>query len=196
MLYSSKVSRDLDSLNVAFLTTIVAQLSKLHQPRDDYLTSLREWLMDPKGGRSKGIFNGREAFIWDERDVRGEKVEHDLVTLATPRGERDLFTQYIIYPFLGLFHQIWGRRKLNKRFVIDEESGYVEYSEEKIDRVGTIISTTVASILPVIAVLGLFFVKSLVRRLYTMVGITAAFAILLAVMSNAKRIEIFAATAT
>jgi hypothetical protein len=152
--------------------------------------------MDPDGGRSKGVFRGKEAFIWDKRDVRGEKIEHDLVTLATPKGERDVFTKWVIYPVMDIFHQVWGRRKLNKRYVLDEESGYVEYSEETIDRIGKIISTTVASILPVIAVLGLFFIKSLVVRIYAMIGITAAFAILLASMSNGKRIEIFAAVAT
>jgi hypothetical protein len=152
--------------------------------------------MDKNGGGSKGVFKGKEAFIWSKEDVRREKIEHDLVTVATPRGERDIFTRYIIYPLVGLYHQIWGKRSFNKRYVIDEESGYVEYSEEKIDKVGMIVSTTVASILPVIAVLGLFFVKDIVRRIYAMVGITAGFAVLLAVMSNGKRIEIFAATAT
>ncbi|KAF1951111.1 hypothetical protein CC80DRAFT_481821 [Byssothecium circinans] len=174
----------------------IAQLSELHQPRDDYLASLRDWLKDRKGGYSKGIFKTKEAFIWEKKDFRGENTEHDLITVARPRGERDLFTKYVICPLVGLFHRIWGRRNLNKRYVIDEESGYVEYSEEKIDRAGTIISTIVASLLPAAAMSALFFINSLQERIHAMLGITAVFAILLAVMSNAKRIEIFTATAT
>jgi len=171
-------------------------MSRLNKPRDDYLIKLREWLGDPTGGMTKGVFGGLEAFIWEDEDLRGEKIGHDLVTIAASQGERDIFTKIVIYPLIRFYHWLWGQSHLTKRYVVDEETGYVEYSEEKIDKAGTIISTTVASILPVIAVLGLFFIKSLVKRIYAMVGITAAFSILLASMSNAKRIEIFAATAT
>jgi hypothetical protein len=99
---------------------------------------------------------------------------------------------------VSLFHCAWGRRHLGNRNVLDLESGMVDYDEEKIDRIGMVISTVLASILPVIAVLGLFFVKSLLKRIYIMIGITGGFAGLLALLSNGKgkRIEIFAATAT
>jgi hypothetical protein len=118
--------------------------------------------------------------------------------MATPKVERDYFTQAIIYPLVNLYHILWGRKNMHKRNVLDLESGVVDYDEEKIDRIGMVISTILASILPVIAVLGLFFVKDLPKRIYIMIGITGGFAGLLALLSNGKgkRIEIFAATAT
>jgi hypothetical protein len=177
---------------------IVSQVSKLEKPQTGYLTRLREWLADRKGGRKDGVFTHPEGLVWQEKDHRGEDHRQDFVTIAAPKVERDYFTQGIIYPLVSLFHCAWGRRHLGNRNVLDLESGMVDYDEEKIDRIGMVISTVLASILPVIAVLGLFFVKSLLKRIYIMIGITGGFAGLLALLSNGKgkRIEIFAATAT
>lgn len=175
----------------------VSELSKLEQPRGSYISAFREWLGDSKGGMSKGLFKNIEAWLWLEKDIRGENVEHDYVALAAPKVERDPFTRVVIYPLVRSYHALWGSKRLDKRFVVDEESQYVEYSEEKMEKVGLVMSTVIASILPVVAVLGLFFVKDLLKRIYIMIGITAGFAGLLAIMSNGKgkRIEIFAANA-
>ncbi|KAJ9640277.1 hypothetical protein H2199_005816 [Coniosporium tulheliwenetii] len=79
--------------------------------------------------------------------------------------------------------------------VIDEESGAVQYNETELDKLSMVLSTTIASILPVIAVLGLYFEKNMLKRIYIMIGITAAFAAILSFFSSARRIEIFTATA-
>lgn len=144
------------------------------------------------------MFAHPEGYVWEPKDHRGESHRQDFVTIAAPKSERDYFTQSIIYPLVSLYHRAWGRRHLEKQNVLDLESGVVDYDEERLDRIGMVISTILASILPVIAVLGLFFVKNLLKRIYIMIGITGGFAGLLVLLSNGKgkRIEIFAATAT
>jgi hypothetical protein len=110
--------------------------------------------------------------VWRAQDHRGERTESDFVAMAASTVERDVFTQAVIYPLVALYHALWGRTHMRKQDVLDLESGIVEYNEEKLDRIGMVISTVLASILPVVAVLAL--------------------------LSDGKgrRIEIFAATAT
>ncbi|KAF2820084.1 hypothetical protein CC86DRAFT_374782 [Ophiobolus disseminans] len=192
----SSIRTKMNEYNVLLLQ--VSELSKLAKPHKSYLTRLRKWLGDRKGGMQDGVFEHLESWVWKEQDHRGEPTQHDFVTLAEPKVERDYFTRAVIYPLVTFYHVVWGRKHLNKQNAVDLESGVVEYDEEKLDRVGMVISTILASILPVIAVLGLFFVDDLLKRIYIMIGITGGFAGLLALLSNGKgkRIEIFAATAT
>jgi hypothetical protein len=176
----------------------VSQISQLQKPQGNYLKRLREWIGDSQGGSKPEAFAHPEAWVWRAQDHRGERTESDFVAMAAPTVERDVFTQAVIYPLVALYHALWGRTHMRKQDVLDLESGIVEYNEEKLDRIGMVISTVLASVLPVVAVLGLFFVHSLLKRIYIMIGITAAFAGLLALLSDGKgrRIEIFAATAT
>lgn len=62
--------------------------------------------MDPSGGSSKGAFKYNKAFIWEKEDVRYENIEHDFVTIAMRRGEKDLFTRKILYPFVRVYHAL------------------------------------------------------------------------------------------
>jgi hypothetical protein len=168
-------------------------LGKLNQPRNEYLKSLKDWLKDIRGGNS--TLRGKEAFIWEPFDINNNSTKHDMVTIARSKGEQDVFTKALLLPSVNLYHRLWGHKRA-KNFIIDEESGMVEYSEEKLDKVGMVISTTLSSILPVVAVLALYGERDLLKRIYIMIAITATFAILLAIFSNARRIGIFAATAT
>lgn len=176
----------------------VSQVSKSEKPQHSYLKRLREWLNDRKGGLKAGVFEHPEIWVWEEKDHRDEPLHHDFVTLAPLRVERDYFTRGIIYPLVSIFHHIWDHKQLDKRNVLDLESRLVEYDEERIDRIGMVISTILASMFPIIAVLGLFFVKNPLNRIYIMIRITGGFAGLLALLSNGKgkRIEIFATKAT
>lgn len=53
----------------------------------------------------------------------------------------------------------------------------------------------VSALLPVIAVLILYYVKPTPDRIYIMLGLTSIFAFALAIFTSAKHHEIFAATA-
>jgi hypothetical protein len=57
------------------------------------------------------------------------------------------------------------------------------------------VATIAAATLPVIAILILYFIKDTLRRIYVLIGLTVAFAVATKVLTSAKSIEIFAATA-
>lgn len=69
------------------------------------------------------------------------------------------------------------------------------YSDSRISKIATLVTSVVSALLPVAAVLILFYVKATHDRIYIMLGLTALFAFALAILTSAKHHEIFAATA-
>jgi len=51
------------------------------------------------------------------------------------------------------------------------------------------------AILPVVSILALFFIKNTLKRIYTLMGLTVAFAIAVKALTSAKTTDIFAITA-
>ena len=58
-----------------------------------------------------------------------------------------------------------------------------------------IISTVVSSALPVTAIIALKSINRMIIRLVTIAGFTMTFSLILTLMTNARRAEVFAATA-
>ncbi|KAH0551432.1 hypothetical protein GP486_007354 [Trichoglossum hirsutum] len=162
-----------------------AQLSKLGRPSEANLQLLRDWLIDSKGGDC--FLMGSEAFTWDDTS--------DLISLFNQEDEQDPFSRWLSATVLGWYHTVFGHRRKNRKF-IDVESGIVEYRDASLARISTIAATTLSSILPILAVLVLYFVKSTLKRIGVMIGFTTVFAAALATFTSARRVEIFAATAT
>ncbi|KAI1324696.1 hypothetical protein F5Y16DRAFT_402109 [Xylariaceae sp. FL0255] len=69
------------------------------------------------------------------------------------------------------------------------------YEEKKVAKIGDAFVATISAVLPTVVILVHYFMKSLVIRLGLVVIFTSAFAVALATFTNAKRIEIFSATA-
>jgi hypothetical protein len=61
-------------------------------------------------------------------------------------------------------------------------------------RAVNILVTLIASLLPITAIVILYFITNAIVRLGIVVAFTATFSICLILLTNAKRIEIFAAT--
>jgi len=59
----------------------------------------------------------------------------------------------------------------------------------------TLFATIASALLPIIAILVLYFVKSTLKRIYISIGLTAAFAVAMKLFTDAKKVELFAATA-
>jgi hypothetical protein len=62
-------------------------------------------------------------------------------------------------------------------------------------RVGDAIVAALSSILPTVAILVLFFVRDMLKRIGLVVVFTTLFAFALALFTNSRKIEIFSATA-
>ncbi|KAH8600166.1 hypothetical protein B0O99DRAFT_682613 [Bisporella sp. PMI_857] len=78
---------------------------------------------------------------------------------------------------------------------VDEESMIYVYDEKIVIRVADMIGTATSSLLPVLAVIVLYSVREMLIRLGMIALFTVLFALALMVTTEAKRIEIFAATA-
>jgi hypothetical protein len=77
----------------------------------------------------------------------------------------------------------------------DIGTGIYHYKESALESVLGILVTVVASLLPICSVVALFIVQSNGIRLGMIAIFSACFSLALALMTNARRIEVFAATA-
>ncbi|KAJ3946128.1 uncharacterized protein N0V96_004484 [Colletotrichum fioriniae] len=69
------------------------------------------------------------------------------------------------------------------------------YNEEKISRFGDIVLATLSAAQPTLAILILYFVQNMVHRIGLVIVLTMVFSVLFALLTRAKKAEIFAATA-
>ena len=149
------------------------------QPPHPYdLKVLRKWLRRP--GMGEQFLVGTDRHAWDE-----DKTE-DLISLGL-QPDDDPLSKWVTDKLMVWVHYIFGRR-LNP-------SALVHYSEDWALRILSLLSTIIASILPIIAIVVLYVVPSTNRRLGILAGFTAIFALILSVVAKAKRSDVFAATA-
>lgn len=127
--------------------------------------------------------------MWEDEDG------FSFVNVGKVRGERDIFTKFTSWLVISVLHRYFCLPSIAGR-VVDAETGMVSYDESKLIRAGTITATVLSSTFPVISILILYIVKSTFGRIGIAAGFTALFAIFLASFSSARRVEIFAATAT
>lgn len=170
-------------------SSLAKSLNELEKPEANSLSTLREYLRDAKGGNS--FLRDIEASTWRQEH------ERDLIAFRTARPDQDPFSWWLTTYPVRLYHRLVGSKDWRPAgTVIDEEAGVVEYREGRMDKFAKMVSITIASTVPMIAILGLYFEQNLLHRIYISIGITAAFAALLSMFTNARRIEIFAATAS
>lgn len=147
--------------------------------------------MDRDGGE-----NFQEDDVEFDTWLGEEQANPDLYVALQPGiDEDDLFTRSIMRFIGGPFHRaIGGRMKVGK--VIDEGSGIMTYRDFNIVKTINFIVTIIAAVLPPLTILVLNSVDKTKVRIGLTVLFTAIFAIILAVFSKAKRVEILVATAT
>ncbi|TVY80581.1 hypothetical protein LSUE1_G007655 [Lachnellula suecica] len=176
---------------------------KLSSPRDQDLQFFMGWFKGEKEGNC--FLKSSEAFTWNDTA--------DLVTLHKLQGEQDIFSRWLSSTLVTFYHKIWGRRRhvrsLDLPFkltqlieqqtfgkVVDLESGLTDYDTSSMDRFSKVVVTTMSSILPLVTTLALWAVHGTLRRIGVMIVFTSLFAAALATFTSARRIEIFAATAS
>lgn len=165
----------------------MSQVNLLDAPDSTQLAALRDWLMDKQGGAH--FLKDSEARLWETEDGSS------LVRVGNSKGEHDVFTRFTSWFVVSLLHRYSCLPKSTGR-VVDVETGMVSYDESKIIRAGTITATVLSSMFPVLSILVLYVVKNTYARIGIAAGFTALFAVFLASFSSARRVEIFAATAT
>ncbi|PVI02231.1 hypothetical protein DM02DRAFT_653699 [Periconia macrospinosa] len=172
----------------------VSQLSRVSKPLKEDLSFLHEWLGDPKGGADFLAKNQNDESFLYEKDTR-----HDLVTMSLYHNrapEQDPFARLLRKKVIHWYHICIGQHLRNRTRIADEESNTVVYDESIVEKGANLVATVLSSVLPLVAIVILYRFQDTRLRIYIAVGITAAFALVLAMCTNARRVEIFAATAT
>ncbi|KAF4449021.1 hypothetical protein F53441_7671 [Fusarium austroafricanum] len=168
----------------------MSELSKVKAPQRSQLENLQTWLIHPKGGNNfLPLRGGIELYTWKPEDTS------EYFSLRNPIEDSDPFTKFIMEVLVSIFHPLFGERmKVGK--VVDVESGLISYSDSKIVLASNLFAVVVSSALPVLTIFVLNYLKTTTARIGFTVLFTVIFAVILQCFSNAKRIEIFAATAT
>jgi hypothetical protein len=170
----------------------VIQQSIMHQLSQPYkhdLRMLQDWLDRPTMGNL--------ALIGADRDTWGgiDKPIDPNSDLLTPklRQESDAFSRWLAEKFVTwVYHIFWYRVKKPQ----DLEAGITSYRDNITQRYASYITTTVASLLPILAIIILHCVDPMNTRLGLIALFTIAFTISLTIFTNAKRGEIFTAAST
>jgi hypothetical protein len=148
---------------------------KLGKPNQYNLNFLRTWLTD----RTKGNWPilGRDRDAW-------HNCEDDLITLRqeASHGKFSHALNYKIIPF------IYGRFG-------SDQSGEKEINDTKLAMIVEVVSCLIASLMPLTAILALYFIKNALTKLFAIIGFTAGFCLAILFMTEGTRqIEVFAAT--
>lgn len=158
----------------------------LQSPAKTNLAFFRDWLTRKKMGGCPIL--GADRHAWDE------ETEYDLIALVHSK-DTDSFTNWVCRTIVPGFHAVLGRY-VKKPVAWDPESGICDYSESTILTVLDICGTVVSSLLSISAIVVLYLVSNMSVRLGIVAAFTAVFALVLALMTKARRVEIFVATTT
>ncbi|KAG9236257.1 hypothetical protein BJ875DRAFT_503479 [Amylocarpus encephaloides] len=168
-----------------------ATIQQLSRPDEYDIRALQDWLDRPAMGNL--AFEGADRHTWGDLKTP-INPDSDLLALSS-RGEvsSDPFSCWFSEKFVPWFHHIFWHRVKKPQ---DLETGIARYRDDAIHRFTLSITTVVASLLPVLAIIILYCVKSMSTRLGLVGLFTTIFSFSLMVFTNAKRGEIFAATST
>ncbi|KAK2604475.1 hypothetical protein N8I77_007402 [Diaporthe amygdali] len=160
----------------------LATLAKLDGPAPPDLRFLREWFER----RDMGFFP-----IWG-LDKKSWEDEEDLIAIK-PRLLQDPITRFF-EALISLFHRFLGERLKDPECPELGDSIY-HYEKSLLFGAADIFTTVIASLLPMLSIIVLFFMSSNALKLVVITVFSACFSLALALTTNARRIEIFAATA-
>jgi len=159
-------------------------LAKLGRPSKHDLDFLRDWLVRRDMGNFPIISNDRES--WNK------EMEHDLVTVNEP-SDSDPFSSWVSQSFLPTFHSLIGKHYKDP-VSWDQESGISWYSDGRIQSALDVFGTVASSLFPIASIVALYFVNSMLVRLGIVAAFTTVFSVCLALMTKARRVDVFAAT--
>ncbi|KAF2195699.1 hypothetical protein K469DRAFT_649806 [Zopfia rhizophila CBS 207.26] len=176
------IREKLEKYNDALLKQ--AAISRLESPTRHDLEFLRSWFQRPTMGSFPLL--GLDRAAWDAEN------EGDLVALNA-RQAPDLFTRWFADKVIPKYHDIVGEKI--KRPVSEEfGTGIFKYEESTLATIARLATTVVASVLPLCSVVILYIVRDNVLRLGVILILSACFSLALTLMTNARKIEVFAAT--
>lgn len=124
-----------------------------------------------------------------EGDAWRPEYYTDLVACSARHAESDALSRFLTERAIP-----WVGRLLCTASSKTEKSDLIVYSNKKMEYLVNICSSVVSAMLPAASIIALYFVQSLIVRLGVLMAFTTIFAVVLVVVVQARRVEIFAAT--
>ncbi|KAL3421529.1 hypothetical protein PVAG01_07975 [Phlyctema vagabunda] len=167
--------------------SIQRTLAPAQKPREMDRRFLRQWLKHSTLGDTP--IGGDDRNIWHD-----ESLKDDMISIARHIDD-DVISRFISSKLVPIF---LGLGAVFSSCTRDIEAGpvppVVHYPEWRIIVLVNMLSTFIASMLPISSITILYFVHDLLDRLDVSIGFTALFAPCLTVATKAERVEVFAAT--
>lgn len=135
---------------------------------------------------------GNRPIVSEDRHAWEQQAEHDLVVLDAEKSV-DVFSAWISEKVIPAYHGAIGKHH-TKRVSWDPGSGITSYSDVALERAISAFATVLSSLFPIMATISLYFVERMGARLGLVAAFTAVFSCCLAFLTNARRVDIFAAT--
>ncbi len=158
-------------------------LKSQHSPNSCDLDFLRRWFRDKNLGDFPLM--GKDSTIWETSD------SSSLIAIRARRAEDPLGMLFLSKIFLW-WHDCIGHR-IKKP--VDEETRYFEYDDEHVLGFANVLGSIISSELLVRSIMALYFVDNMLVRLGIVAAFTQVFSLVLILATNARKIEVFAATA-
>ncbi|ORY12689.1 hypothetical protein BCR34DRAFT_482138 [Clohesyomyces aquaticus] len=177
-----KIREKLDKYNEALLRQ--SAILGLDHPTTHNLQTLRSWFERPLMG-SFPLY-GLDRTSWDKEH------EEDLVCLRTQKPP-DVLSRIFSHSVIPTVHHLLPA-KLKRPVSEHLGTGLYEYNDSTIRSFARVATVVIASVLPLCSVVILYVVRSNGLRLGIIIVLSALFSLALALMTNARNIEIFAAT--
>ncbi|KAK8167590.1 hypothetical protein BC567DRAFT_164935 [Phyllosticta citribraziliensis] len=162
-----------------------SRMLAMDPPKKNDLDYIQRFIGDESQMGFPHPFSGADSEIWGS--IESPKGHANDIITPYPYRQKDMFSKLVKKKFFDFgFDRVWRSCKI----------GDLEFWDEKvIDRMTSMVSTALASILPIISIIILYYVESMEAKF----GIMAVFNILISVclglLTHAKRSEIFAVTA-
>lgn len=143
---------------------------------------LRRWFTDKRMGDFPLI--GRDNHVWNAQSS-------ELIALKRRKGGDPLGTLFLSKAF------VWWHSCIGHRFKSphDEEAQYFEYTDRNVLRAANIFGSILSCTLLIGSILALYFVDNMLVRLGIVAIFTQIFSLVLILVTNARKVEVFAATA-
>lgn len=156
----------------------------MRKPNKLNLDFFQDWLCRPEMGNF--------PIMSSDRDTWSKETEPDLI-VVDDQTRKDIFSAWITERLVPIFHSTIGKH-FKDSISWDASSGISSYSDSRVQRLVDTFGTVVASLFPIASIVALFFISRTTVQLGIIAAFTAVFSLCLSLMTQARQVEIFAAT--
>lgn len=181
----------------------------LQPPTERDMDCLVKWF---RGITGSDFLSGSERNMWPNRNNEKytDLIRDEYVTIDPRASKRDYFSLFLEGKLLDLYHEVWRRMSSNNSGVCFTAAPcckhnadqiqvgtepLVEYKTSRFEAISTSIAVALSSLLPVLSILALYFVRKMILRIVLVLIFTTLFSVFLKVFTNARTAEIYSATA-